>query len=94
MSSFSDGTYQRPGRSKSASPVHHGDVAGSMEDVASITVLKDVVQQLSSLARVVWNLHGHIHGNEDVQQARRTPEDSQHGEGCELGSDFLDIVIN
>ena len=29
-SSLSDGTYQRPGRSKSASPVHHGDAAGSM----------------------------------------------------------------
>ena len=38
------------------------------------------------------NLHGHIHSNEDVQQARHTPEDSQHGEGCKLGSDFSDIV--
>ena len=60
---------------------------------SSIAVLKEVEQQLSSLTQVVWNLHGHIHGNEDVQQARRTPEDIQHGEGCVLGSDFLDIVM-
>ena len=58
---------------------------------SSIAVLKEVEQQLSGLTRVVWNLHGHIHSNEDVQQARRTPEDSQHGEGCELGSDFFYI---
>ena len=76
-SSLSDGTYQKPERSKSASPVHHGDVAGSMEYAASVAVLKEMVQhvssssiavlkeveqQLSSLAQVVWNLHGHIHG--------------------------------
>ena len=80
-SSRSDGTYQQ-----SASPVHHGDVTGSIENVASVAVLKEMVQQLCSLKQVVWNLHGCVHGNEDVQ-------DSQPGEGCEFGGVFQDIVI-
>ena len=37
-SSRSEGTYQRPGRTKSVSPAHHGDVAGSIENVASVAV--------------------------------------------------------
>ena len=68
-------------------------MAGSIENVASEAVLKEVVQQLCSLQQLVWNLHGRVHGNEDVQQARGTPEDSQLGEGCEFGGDFQDIVM-
>ena len=33
-------------------------------------------------------LHGHVHGGEGVQQARGTTEDSQYGEGCELGDNL------
>ena len=58
---------------------------------STIAVLKEVGQQLSSLTQVVCDLHGQIHGNEDVHQARRTLEDSQHGEGCGLESDFLEL---
>ena len=42
MTSLSDCTDQRPGRSKSATPVQQG-----MEYAASVAVLKETVQQLS-----------------------------------------------
>ena len=83
-SSRSDSTYQRPGWSKSASPAHHGDVAGSVkEENAIVAVMKEMCKQLCSLKQVVLELHGHVHGGEGVQQARGTTEDSQYGEGCE-----------
>ena len=88
-SSQSDSTYQRPGWSKSASPAHHGDVAGSVkEEDAIVAVMKEMCKQLCSLKQVVLELHGHVHGGEGVQQARGTTEDSQYGEGCEFGDNL------
>ena len=48
---------------------------------STIAVLKEVGRQLSNLTQVVCS----------VQQDRRTLEESQHGDGCELGSDFLEL---
>ena len=87
-SSRSDSTYQRPGWSKSASPAHHGDVAGSVKEDATVAVMKEMWKQLCSLRQVVLELHGHVHGGEGVQQARGTTEDSQYGEGCEFGDNL------
>ena len=64
-----------------------------MENVATVVVMSEVVQQLYSLKQVVWKMHGYVYGGEGVQQARGTPEDSQYSEGCEFGGDFQDIVI-
>ena len=105
-SSRSEDTEQRSGdRSKSASPAYpQEDMVGKVAIVA--TSVNDVLQQLSSLTQVVWEMHGRVYdsgGRVHVQDS--TPDDSLSSvgltaesetslasEGCELGGDFGDLV--